>query len=124
MIASNDHHIEVTIAVDGLCSIRFGLGICKFRKIIRTSSSAIQIKFKFKLNKFQIQNKKIQNKFKNSNPKTQTVCFFFVFWILIFVWNLEFGAWNLFGIWSWEFVWNLELGICLEFGAWNLELGI
>jgi len=39
----------------------------------------------------------------------------FVFIFFEFVWSLEFGAWNLFGIWC------LVLGICLEFGAWNLE---
>jgi hypothetical protein len=53
----------------------------------------------------QIPNSKSQvpNKFKNSNPKTQTVCFF-AFWISIFV-----------GIWC------LVLGIYLKFGNWIMK---
>jgi len=37
----------------------------------------------------------------------------------VFVWNLEFGAWDLFGAWC------LVLGAwCLVLGAWCLEFGI
>jgi hypothetical protein len=35
----------------------------------------------------------IPNKFKKSNPKTQTILNL-SFWILFFVWNLVLGIWN------------------------------